>query len=328
MVASGVVPTPGIESNRKLMLSSVKDVEFKIDKELMTSNNAYPVLSTLPKGLVYRVQLGVFKNAVPDYLYREFTPVSGEALNNGLTAYLAGYFERAALANGVKNDIRNLGYTDAFVVAYCDGQRIALAKALEYENSGACSIRGHEDLMVEAFSLLKKTDGDMTANTSKPREVFYTVQVASLTKEDKGKLSNVPELFYVPSKNGKFKYSSGKFSQLELAKSRRNVLRNEGYTDAYIVAYRDGIPVSFNEAEIALNYMREKPIETSIPKNNDLSGILDVLTNPVTIEWVKRDSNLTMEKLGNYNTFRYFVTDGKGTVSSVPIPAEECSPLE
>ena len=54
---------------------------------------------------------------------------------NGYIRYMAGNFEQYESANAVKNDLKNLGYSDAFVVAYYNGKRINLnegvAKAQE-----------------------------------------------------------------------------------------------------------------------------------------------------------------------------------------------------
>ena len=137
---------------------------------------------------------------------------------------------------------------------------------------GGCTLRNNSELLDEALNTLKSNYQEDSSNTAKPKEVYYTVQVASLAKEDKGKLKNVPDLFYLRSKVGNYKYSSGKFSELVEAQQRKNTLRTQGFADAYVVAYRDGIPVSFKEAEIALNYLQEGNTTTNQPENQNLIG--------------------------------------------------------
>ena len=222
--------------------------------------NRYPILTTLPKGLIFRIQVGVFRNAVPDYFFREFSPVSGERLTDELTAYLTGFFVNSTQANDAKGQVRGLGYTDAFVVAYCDGKRITLKQALEYEKKGLCTLRTQEEVLSEASVLLNAQESLMPTAINIPKEVYYTVQVAALKNQDNGKLKNVPALFYLQSKTGLYKYNSGKFKQMNDAKQQRDALKALGYTDAYIVAYRDGIPVNFKEIELALSYEREAKI--------------------------------------------------------------------
>lgn len=83
----------------------------------------------LPAGLVYKVQIGAFKYPISDELFSDMTPISGETLGNGMVRYMAGMFTQYANADAAKQQVRERGYRDAFVVAYMDGKRISLAEA-------------------------------------------------------------------------------------------------------------------------------------------------------------------------------------------------------
>ncbi|MEN9301804.1 MAG: hypothetical protein RL264_233 [Bacteroidota bacterium] len=83
----------------------------------------FPINEKAPSGLYFRIQLGAHKKALPTHLYQEFSPVSGEKSTN-FTFYLTGYFNSIDHANKAKAEVRAVGYSDAFVVAYCDGKRI------------------------------------------------------------------------------------------------------------------------------------------------------------------------------------------------------------
>ena len=83
----------------------------------------------LPAGLVYKVQIGAFKYPISDELFSDMTPISGETLGNGMVRYMAGMFTQYANADAAKQQVRDRGYRDAFVVAYMDGKRISLAEA-------------------------------------------------------------------------------------------------------------------------------------------------------------------------------------------------------
>jgi hypothetical protein len=327
LVDQGILPAVNTNASSKKNYLQPIDVDFSLNANAKVQNNTYPILTQMPKGLVYRVQVGVFRNPVPDYFYREFTPVTGESLYNGLTAYLTGFFEGLNSARSVRDQIRGLGYKDAFIVAYCDGQRITNAQAAAYEKSGACSKRVKEDLLNEAFAILKETNQISQTPASKPKEVYFTVQVASLGSLDKGKLQGVPELMYTISPSGKYKYSSGKFDDLAIANARKKELRKQGYGDAYVVAYRDGIAVSYDEARIALSYMKETIAPTS-PKNQDLAGVTYLPPPVKKYSLQKVESQIKRESIGKYNAMRSFVADSDKKVISCPVSFESISPFE
>ncbi|MDA7804336.1 hypothetical protein N8987_07190, partial [Crocinitomix sp.] len=84
-------------------------------------------------GLVYKVQVGAFRNPLPQDHFKEFAPISGEVLANGITRFMVGYFKKFAPANDAKGKVNGIGYSDAFVVAYCNGVRITIDQALLIE---------------------------------------------------------------------------------------------------------------------------------------------------------------------------------------------------
>jgi hypothetical protein len=131
-----------------------------------TTERRIPVNVKIPKGLVYRVQIGAFANPIPADRFSEFNPVSGEKLNNGITRYLAGYFNNSKRVVEARDQIKALGYVDAFAVAYCDGKRITLAEARIMEANGTCIPMGENELNMElvantAMSLGIDTSGQL-----------------------------------------------------------------------------------------------------------------------------------------------------------------------
>jgi hypothetical protein len=325
-----VLANQGIAPTQELVNATLdpESLSFTLNGD-KKQGNRYPILTTLPKGLIFRIQVGVFRNAVPDYFFREFSPVSGERLTDELTAYLTGFFVNSAQANDARGQVRGLGYSDAFVVAYCDGKRITLKQALEYEKKGLCTLRTQEEVLSEASVLLNAQESLMPTAINIPKEVYYTVQVAALKNQDNGKLKNVPALFYLQSKTGLYKYNSGKFKQINDAKQQRDALKALGYTDAYIVAYRDGIPVNFKEIELALSYEREAknlslPTKTAV--NTDLSGIEPVVPKKVLYAFSKSIDTLLLEQMDAYNRMEAFVYTSEA-LRSAPLDANDISPL-
>lgn len=101
-----------------------------------------------PTGLLYRVQVGAFSKPINETLFSEFTPVSGEKLNNGITRYMVGYFNKREAVMSALAKVRKIGYADAFPVAYCDGERISMFEAKRLQDAGLCLPQGSNELEI------------------------------------------------------------------------------------------------------------------------------------------------------------------------------------
>ena len=114
---------------------------------------------------------------------------------------------------------------------------------------------------------------------------------------------------------------------MAIANARKKELRKQGYSDAYVVAYRDGIAVSYDEARIALSYMKETIAPTS-PKNQDLAGVTYLPPPVKKYSLQKVESQIKRESIGKYNAMRSFVADSDNKVISCPVSFESISPFE
>ncbi|MDP4867799.1 MAG: SPOR domain-containing protein, partial [Crocinitomicaceae bacterium] len=207
------------------------------EKPAQTQATPLPVGLPCPEGLVFRVQVGAFRKPVPAERFREFTPVDGQVLANGLTVYMAGYFGSSAEALQQQKLIRTLGYPDAFVVAYQNCSRLSLAQGRALEST----------------TTLAQTQN--VANNSlfagPGQGLYYTVQVGvynrPLTSEAQIGLS---ELIEAKTAKGQYRYASGKFTNLKDAKTRQQLAVNKGITDAFIVAYYQGKRIDLAQARL------------------------------------------------------------------------------
>ncbi len=105
------------------------DIFRKTDESVYSEAAPIPMDESKTSGLIYKVQVGAFRNPLPQDHFKEFAPISGEKLNNGITRYMVGYFTTFAPADTARTEVNALGYTDAFVVAYCNGDRITIERA-------------------------------------------------------------------------------------------------------------------------------------------------------------------------------------------------------
>ena len=85
------------------------------------------------KGIVYRVQIGVYKNPVSVDVFKGLTPVYEEVFTGGVK-YSAGAFTHFMDAQHAKEYIKTMGLTDSFVVAYYNGKRVTIEEAKGFEN--------------------------------------------------------------------------------------------------------------------------------------------------------------------------------------------------
>ncbi|MDQ3101131.1 MAG: hypothetical protein M3R08_07075 [Bacteroidota bacterium] len=123
---------------------------FVLPKELVTDifelrppgeRVAQPILmnEALPSGIIYKVQIGAFRNQIEKDVFSDMTPVMGEDAGNGLTRYTAGLFTSFDQAFVAKDKVRGRGYRDAFVVAYRNGGRVPLGEAMRASRSDLAS---------------------------------------------------------------------------------------------------------------------------------------------------------------------------------------------
>lgn len=253
--------------------------------------NPIPVEVKAPKGLVYRVQIGAFRKAIPQDLFSEFNPVSGEAIGStGITRYMAGYFASSDAVVQARETIRGLGYSDAFVVAYCDGKRVGFGDARRMEAAGTCVPQGENKLMLEVAANTAEAIGLPVENVveelpdysyaqapgaapSQPIELttglFFTVQIGVFSKPISRKdILGMEELFTIRLPNGTIRYNTGMFNTVDDAIARKKLANDKGLK-AFVTAYFEGERISIQEAEALLAQRGTSILQTNIAEGED-----------------------------------------------------------
>ena len=83
------------------------------------------------KGVIYKVQIGSFKNKeLAKYLGND-PNFTGDIDPDGSRKYTLSYFNEYWEANKFKKSLRDMGLSDAWVVAYKNGQRVDIKEVLE-----------------------------------------------------------------------------------------------------------------------------------------------------------------------------------------------------
>lgn len=100
--------------------------------ELAQLKEAPPVNSMdYSKGVVFKVQIGAFKNKDLSKYFDNNPNFGGEATDKGEQRYTIGIFRDYWEADKFKKYMREMGVKDAWIVPFKDGQRVEIKDVLE-----------------------------------------------------------------------------------------------------------------------------------------------------------------------------------------------------
>lgn len=344
LLIRGVSPITKLAVAASFMPLPVKGFEIVAHPETVKKVEI-PVDINVPSGLVYRVQVGAFAKPVKNELFKEFTPVTGEKLQSGITRYMAGYFTSRTAVLGAKDQIRNIGYSDAFPVAYCDGKRISMYEAQRLEENRLCVAKGIDELMMSvsedihaqnpgstmlnpAAATVRTTIPDpvrtyyqaQNAAPAIPVEnkpgLFYTVQIGVYNRPvEKEQVRNIEPLITKRLANGQIRYCAGIFRSAEEAKPKRKEAIAKGITDAFITAYYKGERITLDEAKRLYALEGDKIIEKLDASENKILSEAQISKLEVSTKMKELKESATVKKAPetiqfvSKKTFEHFPMD-------------------
>ncbi len=273
-----VAAPPSIELQKE-----VAEVAFTVHpQDAITTDQIKTILDSdnYPKGLFFRVQVGAFAKPINENVYRDFSPITMENLNKGLIKYMAGYFTEEAVATIARDQIRQLGFKDAFLVAYCDGRRIPVYEARRLLAEGICLPVTTSDLLFHIDStkqqLLAKVEAreaitldnidttpvyqatkpvmkNNTLDATSVKDLYFTVQIGVFNRYvEKDVLKGLNPINTDELNPKTIRYSVGVFDDLNKAKDQRVEAVQKGFTDAFVVAYYQGKRITVQAANALL----------------------------------------------------------------------------
>ncbi|HSL87587.1 MAG TPA: hypothetical protein VK861_11670, partial [Bacteroidales bacterium] len=188
----------------------------------------------IPAGLIFRIQLAVFRNPVAPSIFRGITPVFGFTRSDtDLTIYYAGMFRRAADANKAVTTVRQMGFKDAFVVALLDGKAVSAERATILEKEwGTVSL------------LSGAVEPSDSPESSEPPTLSFRVEAVRSAKPLKDDMIETIRVIagnrgldIYTTEDGKTAYLIGKFITFESASEYADLLVRNGYREARVVAW-------------------------------------------------------------------------------------------
>lgn len=341
------------ESTSNVSIENINEVPSKLvnsiflinnnNQPVYNSSNPIPTVDKMPEGLVFKVQIGAFRNPIPQNHFKGFAPIMAEDAGNGITRYTAGLFTGINMAVEAKNSIRTIGYNDAFVVAFYNGERISIAKAREMmgDEVVADNSTNENNSVTNENSVSTNEVENTTTNNEQPTTnnqpqteevkdgvstdvrnidgVFYAIQVGVYSKPvSAGQLNNVSPLNSERLANGLIRYTSGVYKNLNDANSAKDRIRGIGISDAFVVAYNGGQKITVAQAN--------EMLAGGNNNNNNNSSNNDGLRVPGEIE---EDDSSTAESETDVNENYLPVEEDDTPIEENDTPLEENdTPLE
>jgi cell division septation protein DedD len=188
-------------------------------------------------GIVYRVQLGAYKNRISIDAFKSGAGVVELKTEDNYYRYVTQGYKTIGDAAKRRADLVVMGYTDAFVTAYKDGKRIAMDKA-----GATMATTEKEDL-----------NENKTFSTVDKSLVGFKIQIGALKRpgpsnDMEDRLKEVKGVDKQTTGTGQIRYTYGNFKDQQSAEKARQELEDMGFPEAFIIATFKGEVISIQEA--------------------------------------------------------------------------------
>jgi tetratricopeptide (TPR) repeat protein len=186
--------------------------------------------SEVPKGLVYRIQLAVFKNPVQLAYFKGILPIYGFKSQTS-TIYYAGMFRRLADAEKARVAVRSKGFREAFIAAQMDGKKVSAERAVVLEKEW-----GKIPLFSSSYEQSNQADKHEPTLMFRVEAARTKQPLTNETVEAMKRISGNRGLDIQRSADGSIVYLIGNFITFESAREYAGLLIRNGYRDAKVVA--------------------------------------------------------------------------------------------
>ena len=213
--------------------------EDEITKLLGGKNNVNNEdnINEFAKGdIVYRVQLGAYKNRISKDIFKRAGKVVELKGDDGLYHYTTKGYKTIQNSANTRADLVVDGYGDAFITAYKNGKRIAL-------NTTSATMQTNEKENLTEIKSFSSVDKSL---------ITFKIQLGALRKIDvntmEEKTKDIKDVEKQTTTSGLIRYTSGSFTDYSKADKYREGLANKGFTEAFVIALFKGEVISIQEA--------------------------------------------------------------------------------
>ena len=228
----------------KNMFSSGDSTKNVPDTTIMSEDSDSVVIDTKTiaentEKVIYRVQLGYFEKELSSNIFEGLNVIPIKKGNG--TFYLIGSFTEHQNALIKQSEMKARGFEDAFIVTYKNGERINISTAITSEKRNR----------------KKKEEKETVVVTETPTyNIQFIVQIgvwSNTNTNTESKIDAIGGAEKVLDKGNLYKYIAGRYSSLSEAKFRKSEVIQNGFSDAFIYAEKDGARIKVKEAIKLLN---------------------------------------------------------------------------
>ncbi|MBX3165466.1 MAG: hypothetical protein KF900_13405 [Bacteroidetes bacterium] len=196
------------------------------DLNKVVSENNNNTTAASGTDIVYRVQLGAFKNRISSSVFSKNAGVVELTTSDNIYKYVTKGFRTISEAAAMRADLVVEGYSDAFITAYRGGERITLREA------GASVHQDYQEDINETktFSSINKNLVSFKVQLGTNKKPGQQVQ--EMDEQVKG-LEGVEKQ---QTASGSTRYTAGSFKTWDEAETYRQELKNQGFNGAFVIA--------------------------------------------------------------------------------------------
>jgi tetratricopeptide (TPR) repeat protein len=206
-----------------------------LEKTVTEPGEKIQINPAIPEGLVYRIQVAVFRNPVSPVFFKGITPVYGfTAEGSELKTYYAGMFRRISDARNALSAVRGKGFKDSFVTSFMGNRPVSADRAAILEKEWG--MKPFERKVNEVPVIVP-------ADTLPPTLIFR-VEAMRVSKPAKADavdvlrtLSGNRGLDIVTLEDKKIAYLIGNFITFDSAAEYADLIVRNGYREARVVAW-------------------------------------------------------------------------------------------
>ena len=222
---------------------NTKDIDLKSSADstesIQSNETKSETIAENKEKVIYRVQLGYFEKDLSSNVFEGLNVIPIK--RGGGTFYLIGSFTKYQDALIKLSEMKARGFEDAFIVTYKNGERINISTAITTQ-------KRNRKINQETVIIKEKT--------TEPT-IQFIVQIGvwnkDLDSKTQQKIKSIGGAEKILDNGNLYKYIAGKFSSLSEAEFRKSEVAQNGFSDAFIYAEKDGQRIQVKEAVRLLN---------------------------------------------------------------------------